>query len=135
MIWNFLLAASMRMTLRMRMTDDLLVSFNGLIGCITTDLTVTVVAFEGSILWISVCGVSMEDAGVGFLDFIDRSKGPASSVSGGPVSGVSTLCLISVDCSLDVSMTTRESICVVSWEGGLKRCLICTCLRRLSVRL
>ena len=42
----------------------------------------------------------MEDAGVGFGDFIDKSKGPASSVSGGPVSGVSTLCLISVDCSL-----------------------------------
>ena len=28
--------------------DDLLVSFNGLIDCITTDLTVTVVAFEDS---------------------------------------------------------------------------------------
>ena len=66
----------------------------------------------------------MEDAGVGFGDFIDRSKGPASFVSDGPVSGVSTLCLMSVDCSLDVSMTTRESIGAVSWEGGLKRCLI-----------
>ena len=115
--------------------DDLLVSFNGLIGCITTDLTFIVVVFEGSLLWISVFGVSMEDAGVGFGNFIDRSKDPASFVSGGPVSGVSTLCLISVDCCLDMSMTTRESIGTVSWEGGLKRCLIWTCLRRLSVQL
>ena len=66
----------------------------------------------------------MEDAGVGFGDFIDRYKGLASFVSSGPVSGVSTLCLISVDCSLNVSMTTRESIGTVSWECGLKRCLM-----------